>query len=88
MRLFERGQSDPVNIGNPAEFTVNQLADLVIRLTGSASKIEYRPLPVDDPRVRCPDISKAKRELGWEPGVSLEEGLERTIEYFRASLPA
>jgi dTDP-glucose 4,6-dehydratase len=86
MRLFERGGSDPVNIGNPAEFTVSQLADLVIRLTGSPSKIEYRPLPVDDPRVRCPDISKAKRELGWEPRISLEEGLARTIEHFRENL--
>ena len=86
MRLFERGGSDPVNIGNPAEFTVSQLADLVIRLTGSPSKIEYRPLPVDDPRVRCPDISKAQRELGWEPRISLEEGLARTIEHFRENL--
>ena len=86
MRLFERGGSDPVNIGNPAEFTVSRLADLVIRLTGSPSKIEYRPLPVDDPRVRCPDISKAKQELGWEPRISLEEGLARTIEHFRENL--
>jgi dTDP-glucose 4,6-dehydratase len=86
VRLFERGGSDPVNIGNPAEFTVSQLAGLVIRLTGSPSKIEYRPLPVDDPRVRCPDISKAKRELGWEPRISLEEGLARTIEHFRENL--
>ena len=86
MRLFARGGSDPVNVGNPAEFTVIQLADLVIRLTGSPSKIEYRPLPVDDPRVRCPDISKAKRELGWEPQISLEEGLSRTIEHFRENL--
>ena len=88
MQLFERGGADPVNIGSPAEFTVNQLAELVLNLTGSESKIEYRPLPVDDPRVRCPDISKAKRELGWEPRVSLEQGLAITIEYFRASLPA
>lgn len=86
MRLFEHGGADPTNIGNPVEFTVRQLADLVIKLTGSASQIEYRPLPVDDPRVRCPDISKAKREIGWEPRVSLEEGLAKTIEYFRASL--
>lgn len=88
MHLFEHGGADPVNIGNPVEFTVKQLADLVIKLTGSASQIEYRPLPVDDPRVRCPDISKAKREIGWEPQVSLEEGLARTIEHFRASIKA
>ncbi len=74
------------NIGNPSEFSVNQLADLVLKLTGSDSKIEYRPLPTDDPAVRCPDISKAKEELDWEPKISLEEGLKRTIEYFRTLL--
>ena len=83
IRLFERGSSDPTNIGNPHEFTVRQLAERVLALTGSRSKIVARPLPVDDPQVRQPDISHARETLGWEPTVSLEEGLRRTIEYFR-----
>jgi nucleoside-diphosphate-sugar epimerase len=83
MRLFERGTSDPTNIGNPHEFTVRQLAERVLALTGSKSKIVERPLPVDDPQVRQPDISAARATLGWEPTISLEEGLRRTIEYFR-----
>ncbi len=83
IRLFEDGSPDPTNIGNPREFTVSQLAEAVIRLTGSTSRIEYRALPVDDPKVRCPDITKAKSELGWEPQIQLEDGLERTIDYFR-----
>jgi dTDP-glucose 4,6-dehydratase len=86
VRLFEHGGPDPTNVGNPSEFTVNQLADLVVKLTGSDSEIEYRPLPTDDPTVRCPDISKAKEELDWEPKVSLEDGLKRTIEYFKTLL--
>jgi dTDP-glucose 4,6-dehydratase len=73
----------PVNLGNPGEFTVSELAERVIRLTGSKSTIEHRPLPVDDPRVRQPDITRAKQLLGWEPIVSLEEGLANTIAYFR-----
>lgn len=73
----------PVNLGNPGEFTVSELAERVIRLTGSKSTIEHRPLPVDDPRVRQPDITRAKQLLGWEPIVSLEEGLANTIGYFR-----
>jgi dTDP-glucose 4,6-dehydratase len=80
------GQDDdihlPTNIGNPGEFTVIQLARMVIEMTGSRSIIEHRPLPVDDPRVRQPDISRAVRVLGWEPKVSLEEGLRSTIAYF------
>jgi len=72
----------PTNIGNPGEFTVIQLARMVIEITGSRSIIEHRPLPVDDPRVRQPDISRAVRILGWEPKVSLEEGLRSTIAYF------
>jgi len=83
MRLFERGSADPTNIGNPHEFTVRQLADRVLTLTGSKSKIVERPLPVDDPQVRQPDISHARETLGWEPTISLDEGLRRTIEYFR-----
>ena len=83
MRLFERGSADPTNIGNPHEFTVRQLADRVLTLTGSKSKIVERPLPVDDPQVRQPDISHARETLEWEPTISLDEGLRLTIEYFR-----
>ncbi len=74
---------DPVNIGNPRELTVKDIAELVLRLTGSASKIEHRPLPADDPKVRRPDIRRAKTLLGWEPQVELEDGLRKTIEYFK-----
>ena len=72
----------PVNIGNPDEFTIKQLAEKIIDLTGSKSKIEYKPLPEDDPMQRKPDISLAKKELGWKPEVKLEEGLKKTIDYF------
>ena len=83
VRLFERGGSDPTNIGNPHEFTVRQLAELVLRLTGSRSAIVEQPLPTDDPKVRQPDIRHARATLEWEPRVPLEDGLRRTIEYFR-----
>ena len=76
----------PVNLGNPVEFTVAELADKVLTLTGSRSRVERHPLPVDDPKVRKPDISRARRLLGWEPQVPLEVGLERTIPYFRGAL--
>jgi len=76
----------PTNIGNPGEFTVIELARMVIELTGSRSAIEHRTLPVDDPRVRQPDISRARRNLGWEPVVDLEVGLKKTIAFFAASL--
>jgi dTDP-glucose 4,6-dehydratase len=82
VRLFERGDPEPTNIGNPAEFTVRQLAEQVLRLTGSPSPIVERPLPVDDPRQRRPDITRATTMLGWKPTVALEEGLRRTIAYF------
>ena len=81
--LFERGDADPTNLGNPHEFTVRELAALVLKLTGSRSAIVERPLPVDDPRVRQPDIGRVRETLGWEPKVGLEEGLRRTIDYFR-----
>jgi dTDP-glucose 4,6-dehydratase len=83
-RLFMSDYCNPVNIGNPNELTVREMAETVIRLTGSASKIVQYPLPTDDPKVRRPDISVARRELGWEPVVSLEQGLQKTIPYFRA----
>jgi UDP-glucuronate decarboxylase len=76
----------PVNIGNPGEFTIRELAEKVIALTGSSSSLIYRPLPEDDPLQRKPDISLARKELGWEPTVMLDEGLERTTEYFRTLL--
>jgi UDP-glucuronate decarboxylase len=76
----------PVNIGNPGEFTIRELAEQVLQLTGSTSKIVARPLPSDDPRQRQPDISVAKKELGWEPRIALTEGLKKTIEYFKTVL--
>jgi UDP-glucuronate decarboxylase len=74
--------NDPVNLGNPHEFTIMQLARLVIKLTGTKSKIISKPLPQDDPRQRQPDITKAKNTLNWRPKTELEEGLEKTIEWF------
>lgn len=85
-RLLESQEHLPVNIGNPHEMTVLQFAKKILELTGSKSSIEYKPLPQDDPQVRQPDISKAKRVLNWEPKVSLDEGLAKTIEYFRTRL--
>jgi dTDP-glucose 4,6-dehydratase len=83
VRLYDRGGHEPTNVGNPGEFTVLELAELVLKLTGSRSTIVHKPLPTDDPRQRCPDITKARAELGWEPAIPLEEGLRRTIPYFR-----
>jgi len=86
IRLMESPDSEtgPVNLGNPAENTILQLAQKIVAMTGSQSKIEMRPLPSDDPRQRNPDISKARKELQWEPKVPLEKGLEKTIAYFRS----
>jgi len=86
VRLFERGTNEPTNIGNPREFTVLELAKIVIRLTGSKSRIVREPLPEDDPKVRQPDIGRARAQLGWDAKVPLEEGLARTIDYFRRKL--
>jgi dTDP-glucose 4,6-dehydratase len=85
-RLFMRGDSNPTNIGNPNEFTVRQLAEMVIELTGTTSRVVQRDLPVDDPKVRQPDITRAREMLGWEPSVTLRDGVTRTIEYFRSVL--
>jgi len=85
-RLFERGTSEPTNIGNPNEFTVLQLAKLVLQLTGSSSPIVHEPLPQDDPKVRQPDITRARTTLGWQPKVELERGLAATIAHFRKKL--
>jgi UDP-glucuronate decarboxylase len=76
----------PVNIGNPVEFTIRELAEQVIHLTGSKSSISFQPLPEDDPKQRKPDISLAKKELSWEPKVALEDGLKETISYFKKLL--
>lgn len=72
----------PLNLGNPAEMTILELAEKIIELTNSKSKLEFRPLPQDDPKQRRPDISLAKKTLNWEPKTSLEEGLKKTIAYF------
>ncbi len=82
-RLFMSDEHDPVNVGNPVEFTIRELAEQVIELTGSDSTIVHRPLPTDDPKVRRPNIERARSILGWDPQVSLREGLQRTIPYFR-----
>jgi dTDP-glucose 4,6-dehydratase len=82
-RMMERGTSDPVNIGNPQEMTLLELAKRILRFTDSHSQIVFRPLPVDDPKVRQPDITRARARLGWEPRVDTDEGLKRTVEWFR-----
>jgi dTDP-glucose 4,6-dehydratase len=78
--------NDPVNIGNPQEMTLLELAKRIIRLTGSRSEIVFRPLPVDDPKVRQPDITLARKLLGWEPRVDTDDGLRRTVDWFREAL--
>jgi dTDP-glucose 4,6-dehydratase len=85
-KLLDSNENLPVNIGNPREMTVLEFAQKIIELTGSKSAIIYKPLPQDDPQVRQPDITKAKNVLGWEPKVTLEQGLEQTIDYFRKRL--
>ncbi len=82
-RLSQSNFHEPVNIGNPGEMTIKQFAEKIIEFTGTESQISYHPLPVDDPKVRQPDISRAKAVLGWEPKVSFEEGIQKTIEFFR-----
>jgi dTDP-glucose 4,6-dehydratase len=82
-KLMERGGSDPINIGNPQELTLLELAKRIIRLAGSRSEIVFRPLPEDDPKVRQPDIGRARTRLGWEPRVDTDEGLKLTLEWFR-----
>jgi dTDP-glucose 4,6-dehydratase len=85
-RLMMSDTPDPVNIGNPHELTIRALAERIVALAGSKSRIVERPLPVDDPKVRQPDITRARTILGWEPRVSLDEGLPRTLAYFRSKL--
>ena len=81
-KLMHAKTAGPINIGNPKELKVNEFANVILKLTGSRSKIAYKPLPQDDPKQRMPDISKAKKELDWEPKVGLEEGIKKTIEWF------
>jgi UDP-glucuronate decarboxylase len=88
IRLMESadGVTGPINLGNPGEFTIRELAEQVVALTGSRSKIEYRPLPADDPRQRKPDITRAQQTLGWAPTIALKDGLAKTIDYFQTVL--
>jgi dTDP-glucose 4,6-dehydratase len=88
LRLMDSDTNEPVNIGNPHEVTIEEIARTIIRLVGSSSKIVYRPLPVDDPKQRQPDITRARTLLGWEPKVGLEEGLLKTVGYFKEKLAA
>ena len=86
VRLLGAGHGGPVNLGNPREMTVLEFAQTILRLVGGNSRIVHRPLPVDDPKVRQPDIRLARQLLGWEPRTDLEQGLRTTIEYFRAKI--
>jgi dTDP-glucose 4,6-dehydratase len=86
--ILEKGSADPVNLGNPGEYTVVDLARKIVEMTGSSSRIVHTDLPVDDPKVRQPDISRATATLGWKPGIHLDEGLKETIDYFRAKVGA
>ena len=86
IRLMLSAENDPINIGNPREMTIEEIARTIIRMTGARSQIVYRPLPTDDPKIRQPDITRARTLLGWEPKVALEEGLVKTIEYFRTKV--
>jgi dTDP-glucose 4,6-dehydratase len=88
LRLSRSDEHEPVNIGNPTEFTILECAQKVLQVTGSSSRISYEPLPVDDPKQRRPDIGKAKRLLGWEPKVDLETGLRMSLDYFREAVSA
>jgi len=86
LRLLDSSTNEPVNIGNPHEITIEEIARTIMKLVGSTSRLVYRPLPVDDPKQRRPDITRARTLLSWEPKVSLEEGLLKTVEYFKQKL--
>ena len=86
IRLMLSKINDPVNIGNPHEMTIEEIAKTIIRMTGAKSRVIYKPLPTDDPKVRQPDITRARTLLEWEPRVPLEEGLVKTIDYFRTKV--
>ena len=86
IRMMESNENHPINIGNPAEMTIRQIAETIIEMTGSKSRVIYQPLPEDDPKVRRPDITRARTLLHWEPKVDLREGLTKTIDYFRTKV--
>ncbi len=86
MRLARSDEHEPTNIGNPGEFTMIECAELVLKVTGSKSKLRFEPLPQDDPKLRCPDITKAKELLGWEPKIDLETGLRLSLDYFKEAI--
>jgi dTDP-glucose 4,6-dehydratase len=86
LKLSRSSEHDPVNVGNPVEFTILECARLVLKVTGSSSPIAYEPLPQDDPKQRRPDISKAKRLLQWEPKIDLEAGLKLSMAYFKQAI--
>jgi len=86
LALAKSSEHEPVNIGNPDEFTILQCANLVLQVTGSTSRIRFEPLPQDDPRQRRPDITRARQLLGWQPKINLREGLQRSLEYFRSAV--
>lgn len=86
LKLMDSSENDPVNIGNPREMTIEEIARTIIRMTGSKSKIVYQALPTDDPKVRQPDITRARTLLGWDPKVPLEQGLVKTIDYFKKKM--
>src|SRR6187401_1418326 len=88
IRLMLSDQNDPINLGNPVEMTIEEIAKMIIKLTGATSRIVYRPLPTDDPKIRQPDITRARTLLKWEPKVALEDGLVKTIAYFRGKVGA
>jgi dTDP-glucose 4,6-dehydratase len=88
LALSKSGEREPTNIGNPCEFTILECAHLALEVTGSSSTLRFEPLPQDDPRQRCPDISKAKRLLGWEPTIDLRTGLQMSLDYFKAAVCA
>ena len=86
LKLMTSSENDPVNIGNPHEMSIEEIAQTIIRMTGSSSRVVFRPLPTDDPKVRRPDITRARTLLNWEPVVSLEQGLTSTIDYFKTKV--
>ena len=86
VRLSKSDEHLPVNIGNPNEFTILECAEMVLKVTGSKSRIRYEPLPQDDPKQRRPDITKARQLLGWEPKIDLESGLKLSLDYFRRAI--
>jgi dTDP-glucose 4,6-dehydratase len=86
IRLMLSAENDPVNIGNPREMTIKEIAETIVKMTGATSRIIYKPLPTDDPKQRRPDITRARTLLHWEPKVALEEGLVKTVEYFRTKV--